>query len=209
MLDQVIFLYIIIVISAVFHEYAHGFVAYHLGDSTAKDAGRLTLNPLVHMDLFGTVILPLFLLFTGGIFIGYAKPVPYNPDNLRDKRYGSLKVAIAGPGSNLLIALAFGLFLRFFSSNIIATNIVPPTFLPLIALITVVNIALAIFNMIPFPPLDGSKVFADLFPRFGSRIMNLGFSGLILALLIAFLTFPWLINLIFGLIAGQSLLFYF
>lgn len=209
MLDQVIFLYIIIVISAVFHEYAHGFIAYHLGDSTAKDAGRLTLNPLVHMDLFGTVILPLFLLFTGGIFIGYAKPVPYNPDNLRDKKYGSLKVAIAGPGSNLFIALAFGLFLRFFSGNIMATNIVPPTFLPLVALITVVNIALAVFNMIPFPPLDGSKVFADLFPRFGSRIMNLGFSGLILALLIAFLTFPWLINLIFGLITGQSLLSYF
>ncbi|MDP2946279.1 MAG: site-2 protease family protein [bacterium] len=89
MLNQVIFLYIIIVISAVFHEYAHGLAAYYLGDPTAKNEGRLTLNPLVHMDLFGTVILPLFLLFTGGIFIGYAKPVPYNPNNLRDKKYGS------------------------------------------------------------------------------------------------------------------------
>jgi len=199
-----LFLYIIIVISAVFHEYAHGFIAYYLGDPTAKNAGRLTLNPLVHMDLFGTVILPLFLLFTGGIFIGYAKPVPYNPANLRDKRYGSLKVALAGPASNLFIALTFGLFLRFFSGGILASAIVPPIFLSLMALVTIVNIALAFFNMIPFPPLDGSKVFFDLFPRYWSRVMNLGFSGLILALLIAFFVMPKLISLTFWFIVGQS-----
>ncbi len=204
MLEQVLFLYIIIVISAVFHEYAHGFVAYYLGDPTAKNAGRLTLNPLVHIDLFGTVILPLFLLFTGGIFIGYAKPVPYNPDNLRDKKYGSLKVAIAGPSSNLFIALAFGLFLRFFSGSILTSAIVPPIFVSLMALVTIVNIALAFFNMIPFPPLDGSKVFFDLFPRYWSRVMNLGFSGLILALLVAFFVMPKLISLTFWFIVGQS-----
>ena len=207
MLNQIIFLYIIIVISAIFHEYAHGFVAYYLGDPTAKNEGRLTLNPLVHMDLFGTVILPLFLLFTGGVFIGYAKPVPYNPNNLRDKKYGSLKVAIAGPSSNLFIALIFGLFLRFFSGSILASNIIPPIFLSLIALITIINIALAFFNMIPFPPLDGSKVFFDLFPRYWSRVMNLGFSGLILALFIAFFLLPKLINLTFWVITGQSLEF--
>jgi len=205
MLNQVIFLYIIIVISAVFHEYAHGFVAYYLGDSTAKNAGRLTLNPLVHMDLFGTVILPLFLLFTGGIFIGYAKPVPYNPDNLRDKRFGSLKVAIAGPLSNLFIALVFGLFLRFFSNSILASNAIPPIFVSLIALIALINIWLALFNMIPFPPLDGSKVFFDLFPRYWSRVMNMGFSGLILALFVAFFLLPRLISLLFWLIVGQPL----
>ncbi|MCX6813945.1 MAG: site-2 protease family protein [Candidatus Azambacteria bacterium] len=205
MLNQVIFLYIIIVISAVFHEYAHGFVAYCLGDSTAKDAGRLTLNPLVHMDLFGTVILPLFLLFTGGIFIGYAKPVPYNPSNLSDKKYGSLKVAIAGPLSNLFIALIFGLFLRFFSDSILTSNIIPPVFLSLITLIVIINIALTLFNMIPFPPLDGSKVFFDLFPRYWSRVMNLGFLGLILALLVAFFLLPKLISLIFWVITGQPL----
>ncbi len=204
MLEQVLFLYIIIVISAVFHEYAHGFVAYYLGDPTAKNAGRLTLNPLVHIDLFGTVILPLFLLFTGGIFIGYAKPVPYNLDNLRDKKYGSLKVAIAGPSSNLFIALAFGLFLRFFSGSILTSAIVPPIFVSLMALVTIVNIALAFFNMIPFPPLDGSKVFFDLFPRYWSRVMNLGFSGLILALLVAFFVMPKLISLTFWFIVGQS-----
>ncbi|MEK7087524.1 MAG: site-2 protease family protein [Patescibacteria group bacterium] len=204
MFNQIIFLYIIIVISAVFHEYAHGFIAYHLGDSTAKDAGRLTLNPLVHMDLFGTVIMPLFLLFTGGIFIGYAKPVPYNPNNLIDKKYGSLKVAVAGPVSNLFIALVLGLFLRFFSGAVLASGIIPPNFLSLIALIVYINIILVLFNLLPFPPLDGSKIFADLFPRYGHYIMNLGISGLILALLVAFLIFPKLISLIFYLVTGQQ-----
>lgn len=198
-----IFLYAIIVVSAVVHEYAHGFIAYYLGDSTAKDAGRLTLNPLVHLDPFGTVILPLFLLLTGGIFIGYAKPVPYNPNNLRDKKYGSLKVAVAGPVSNLFIALVFGLFIRFFSGSL-TSNIIFPNFLPLIALIAVINIALALFNMLPFPPLDGSKVFIDLFPRYQSVIMNLGFFGLAFALITAFFAFPWLIGLIFWVITGQT-----
>jgi len=199
-----IFLYIIIVISAVIHEYAHGFIAYCLGDSTAKDAGRLTLNPLVHLDPFGTVILPLFLLLTGGIFIGYAKPVPYNPNNLRDKKYGSLKVAVAGPLSNLFIALVFGLFIRFFSGSISISNIIFPNLLSLIALIAGINIALALFNMLPFPPLDGSKVFVDLFPRYGSVIMNMGFWGLAIALMVAFFLFPWLISMIFWIITGQS-----
>jgi len=198
-----IFLYIIIVISAVIHEYAHGFIAYCLGDSTAKDAGRLTLNPLVHLDPFGTVILPLFLLLTGGIFIGYAKPVPYNPNNLRDKKYGSLKVAVAGPLSNLFIALVFGLFIRFFSGSISISNIIFPNLLSLIALIAGINIALALFNMLPFPPLDGSKVFVDLFPRYGSVIMNMGFWGLAIALMVAFFLFPWLISMIFWIITGQ------
>ena len=203
MLNQVLFLYIIIVISAVVHEYAHGAVAYYLGDSTAKDAGRLTLNPIVHMDLFGTVILPLVLLFTGGIFIGYAKPVPYNPDNLRDKKYGSLKVAIAGPLSNLFIALAFGLFLRFFSGVILTNSAIPPIFLSLITMIVVINIALALFNLIPFPPLDGSKVLYDLSPKLGTSIMNLGASGMILALLIAFFVLPTIIDLAFRIIVGS------
>ena len=90
MLAQALFLYLVIVISAVFHEYAHAFVAKRLGDPTAERMGRLTLNPLAHLELWGTVIIPLFLVFTSGVFIGWAKPVPYNPHNLRGQRYGNL-----------------------------------------------------------------------------------------------------------------------
>ncbi|MEK9170719.1 MAG: site-2 protease family protein, partial [Patescibacteria group bacterium] len=114
-------------------------------------------------------------------------------------------VAIAGPASNLFIALVFGLFLRFFSNNILTNSAIPPIFLSLIALIAVINIALAFFNMIPFPPLDGSKVFFDLFPRYWHRVMDLGFSGLILALFIAFFLLPKLIGLTFWVITGQSI----
>ena len=202
-IQSVLFLYIIIVISAVFHEYAHGLVAYYLGDPTAKNEGRLTLNPLVHMDLFGTVILPLLLLFTSGFFIGYAKPVPYNPDNLRDKKYGSLKVALAGPLSNLFIALVLGLFLRFFAQLILTNSVIPPILSTFIAYIVITNIWLALFNMIPFPPLDGSKVLYDLSPKLGVRVMNLGASGIILALLVAFFLLPSLISLVFWVIVGS------
>lgn len=203
MLNQIIFLYIIIVVSAIVHEYSHGAIAYYLGDPTAKDAGRLTLNPLVHMDLFGTVILPLFLLFTGGFFIGYAKPVPYNPNNLNDKKYGSLKVALAGPLSNLFIALVFGLFLRFSSVFIPTNSVISPDFLSLIATIVIINIWLALFNMIPFPPLDGSKVVYDLSPKLGIRLMNLGALGIVLALLVAFFLLPGVAGLVFRVIVGS------
>ena len=201
-----LFLYIVIVLSATFHEYAHGFIAYKLGDSTAKDAGRLTLNPLAHIDLMGTVIIPLFLLFYGGVFLGWAKPVPYNPYNLRDQKYGSLKVGIAGPSANLIIALILGIFLRLASAGIFGA-VFSQFFLMAVALIVYINIFLALFNLIPFPPLDGSKVLMDLFPRFSRGIMSLGFFGIFLALLLAFFILSPLAGFLFQLITGQGFSF--
>ncbi len=197
------FIYIIIVLSAVFHEYAHGFIAYKLGDSTAKDAGRLTLNPFVHMDPMGTVIIPLFLLYFGGIFIGWAKPVPYNPFNLRDKKYGSLKVGIAGPGANIIIALILGIFVRLIGVGIFNFSFISGFFLQALALIIYINIFLALFNLIPIPPLDGSKVLMDLYPRASYILARLGFLGFFLVLLLAFMVLPFLSNLIFWLITGS------
>ena len=199
-----LFLYLIIVLSATFHEYAHGFVAYKLGDSTAKNAGRLTLNPIAHLDLMGTVIFPLFLLFYAGIFIGWAKPVPYNPYNLKDQRYGSLKVGIAGPGMNLLIALILGIFLRIVISGIFGFDIFSNFFLEMVGLIVYINIFLALFNLIPIPPLDGSKIFMDLFPKARYVIMQFGFLGIFIALLLAFFILSPLAKFIFWIVTGQN-----
>ena len=197
------FIYIVIVLSAVFHEYAHGLMAYKLGDSTAKDAGRLTLNPFAHMDPMGTVIIPLFLLYFGGIFIGWAKPVPYNPFNLRDKKTGSLKVGIAGPGANFIIAIILGIIIRLAAAGVFGAALVSGFFLEALALIIYINIFLALFNLIPIPPLDGSKVLMDLFPRASYVLSRFGFLGIFLALLIAFTVLPLLSNLIFWLITGS------
>lgn len=197
-----IFIYVIIVLSATFHEFAHGFIAYKLGDSTAKDAGRLTLNPLAHIDLFGTVILPILLLFSSGIFIGWAKPVPYNPFNLKDKKYGSLKVGIAGPVANFIIAIILGLLLRLILGNNLGLG--SEAFVLAISFIIYVNIFLGLFNLIPVPPLDGSKVLMDLFPRARFFIEQMGFLGIFVALIVAFFFLGRLANLIFWVITGQN-----
>ncbi len=194
-----IFLYLIIVFSAVFHEYCHGWMAYVLGDPTAKYSGRLTLNPLKHIDPFGTVILPLFLLFFVGGFIGWAKPVPYNPYNLKDQKWGSTKVAIAGPGANILIALVVGLSLR----------LLPVSGLALVALhwVVFVNLFLALFNLIPIPPLDGSKLIMDLFPQSQViRALEQSFVGIFLAIMLALWVLSPLSQFIFRVIVGNSFL---
>lgn len=194
------FIYIIIVLSAVFHEYAHAWMAYRLGDSTAKQAGRLTLNPIVHLDIFGTVLIPLFLLFTSGIFVGWAKPVPYNPYALSDRKYGSLKVGIAGPAANIVIAVIVGIFIRtLVQLDVISTG---DPLLFALGLVVYVNIFLALFNLIPVPPLDGSKVFAALFPRQWSYVMQLGLAGVLIALFIAFYFLTPVAQLIFRVFTG-------
>lgn len=204
-MEMSLFLYTVIITSAVFHEYAHGWVAYRLGDSTAKDAGRLTLNPLAHIDMVGTVLVPFFMILTAGVFIGWAKPVPYNPNNLTDKKYGSLKVGIAGPTANLLIAIILGLFLRFAALPLAESGMISTVFLELLAFIVYINIFLSLFNLIPFPPLDGSKVFESLFPRQWQYFMKLGFLGMFFAVIISFLFLSPIANFLFWLITGSHL----
>lgn len=203
-----LFLYLVIIFSAIFHEYAHAWIADYLGDSTAKNMGRLTLNPLPHLDLFGTVIIPLSFLFLFGGFIGWAKPVPYNPYNLRDKKYGSLKVGLAGPGANIVIAVAIGLIIRFFGSVLLASGFIPAAALSLLGLVVYINIFLALFNLIPVPPLDGSKIFEDLFPGVWRSFSQIGIFGIFIAIFIAFYFLAPLANLMFQSIVGQPFLFY-
>jgi Zn-dependent protease len=146
---------VILIFSVVIHEIAHGAVANSLGDDTAEQEGRLSLNPLVHIDLFGSILIPLALVLTSSpILFGWAKPVPVNFFNLNDK-WGELKVAIAGPVVNFSLALIFCLFIRFS---------VFPEIMSVFATIAVVNLSLALFNLIPIFPLDGSHVLFNLLP---------------------------------------------
>src|SRR3989344_4024934 len=151
---------VILIVSIVLHEVAHGHAANMLGDPTARMAGRLTLNPLKHLDPMGSVIIPLVLaLAHSPIFFGYAKPVPYNPYNLRGK-YGENIVAAAGPLTNLALALFAGVIIRIASA--IGAD---PAFIEVMSLAVYINIFLALFNLIPVPPLDGSKVITALLPQ--------------------------------------------
>ncbi|MBI4239669.1 site-2 protease family protein, partial [Candidatus Uhrbacteria bacterium] len=144
-----------ILLSVVIHEFSHGVAAYAQGDPTPKDQGRLTLNPIPHIDPLGTLLIPGFLLLTGSPFlIGWARPMPFNPYNLRNARYGSLLVALAGPLSNFILFIAAGLLLKFYFPGLEATNFL----VIFLAKLVLVNFVLGFFNMIPIPPLDGSKV---------------------------------------------------
>lgn len=153
-----IFQIIVLLFSVVVHEVSHGLMALELGDHTARLAGRLTLNPIKHLDPFGSVILPIILaIIPGGIVFGWAKPVPYNPYNLKDPKKGGALIAAAGPLSNLALAFIFSIAYR------LGLGMTPAA--PLIEVIIIINIVLAIFNIIPIPPLDGSKILFWLLPR--------------------------------------------
>jgi Zn-dependent protease len=161
-----------ILIAITFHEVAHGYVAFRLGDPTAKLLGRLTLNPLAHIDIFGTIIMPimLFVLTEGRFVFGYAKPVPINPMNFKNPRKGMALSAIAGPLTNIALALASVLLLKLVIAPIagLSPDTVKETFMkPLLMIFSasvIVNVVLATFNMIPIPPLDGGRVLTGLLP---------------------------------------------
>jgi Zn-dependent protease len=162
-----IFSLIVLLFSVIIHELAHGFVAHSLGDPTAKYQGRLTLNPIPHLDPFGSIILPL-LLFMGGspVLVGWAKPVPVNPYNFKDQTWGTLKVSLAGPLTNIALALVFGLVLRFIPAQFFTSM---PGMLIIFSFIVHINIVLAIFNLVPIPPLDGSWI---LFSALGGSALG-------------------------------------
>ncbi|MFH1523123.1 MAG: site-2 protease family protein [Patescibacteria group bacterium] len=196
---------IVILFSAIIHEFMHGWMADRLGDSTAKNLGRLTLNPIPHIDLWGSILMPALIYFgTGGSLIfGYAKPVPFNSNNLRDQKYGSAKVAAAGPLANLITAIFFGLILRFLPVAYYANN---TTLITSLAIIVQINLVLMIFNLLPIPPLDGSKVIMPFLPyEWQVRLANLERYGFILVLLFVMFGFSLIIPVIqflFRLIVG-------
>lgn len=161
-----------VLVAVVLHELAHGYTAYRLGDPTAAQLGRLSLNPLAHVDLFGTVLLPLFLIVTGSpLLFGYAKPVPVNFANLRNPRRDMVYVAAAGPAMNLFLAVISTLFLQHLQAGQLPTDLPltqpAPTSLAAAMLTAsiVINVALAVFNLFPMPPLDGGRVAVGLLPH--------------------------------------------
>ena len=204
---EFIFLISILIFSVVLHEVSHGVVANALGDPTAKNAGRLTLNPIPHLDPIGSILLPGFLILMsqlggGGIIFGWAKPVPVNPMNLKGK-YGSALVSIAGPGSNLTIALVFGLALRFLPLAEFS-----PALILIFSYIVLLNIFLAVFNLLPIPPLDGSHILFTFLPRsFDALRIFLSRFGIFVLLFVIFFFFGFvslIVNSIFTLIVGTS-----
>lgn len=205
------FYVLVLIMSVVIHEVAHGYTAYRLGDNTANASGRLTLNPVSHLDPFGSVILPLLLILTNaGFIIGWAKPVPYNPNNLKNVRRGTFLISIAGILANVLIAVIFGLLIRLapmlgiplYLSDAVTLH----PFYRISTIIVFMNLILAIFNLIPIPPLDGSKILFSIIPPKYRYIENFMERFGIFILLI-FIVFVWnklapILGILFSLITG-------
>jgi len=200
---DLIFSIAVLIMSVVIHEVSHGYVADMLGDPTARYQGRLTLNPIHHLDPVGSVIVPAITFLFGGFIFGWARPVPYNPYNLKDQKWDPAKVAAAGPLANILVATVFGLTIRF--SEVLS---LPQSFIEVAVLVVFINIILAVFNFVPIPPLDGSKVLFALLPIRWYRVQQfLEQYGLFLLLIFIFfffrLIFP-LVFLLFYILTGSS-----
>jgi len=206
MLIQLLFLnpvlYLMVAIAILFgfsiHEYSHAQAAYFLGDPTAKLQGRLTINPLAHFDPVGTL-----LIFIIGI--GWGKPVPFNPYNLRNQKWGPALVGLAGPASNFLMALVVGLSLRF-------SELSNPLLVSFLSIFVWINLILGVFNLLPIPPLDGSHIFLAALPPSMDKIkislLRSGFLLIIFAILfMVFIGFPYICQPLFQLITGLPLQF--
>lgn len=194
----------ILVFSVVVHEVSHGLMAYSLGDNTAKFSGRLTLNPLKHLEWFGSFFLPIITYFSGGFILGWAKPVPFNPYNLRDQRWGEAKVAIAGPLSNFIIAIFFGVIVRYAPQLSLGQDL-----FIILNTIVITNLALGTFNLVPIPPLDGSKVLFSFLPYSKINIRN-WIEKNSLILMLVFIFFLWqliapIVQIEYSLITGFAL----
>ncbi len=156
-----IFSIIVLIFSVIVHEVAHGYTAYKFGDLTAKYQGRLTFNPIKHIDPLGSIILPFIMsLLPGGLILGWAKPVPINPYNFKNRKLGEFATSFAGPLSNIIIATVFILVIRF--SDVLGLSSV---FVELSLVVVMINSVLAFFNLIPIPPLDGYRIVALLLPQ--------------------------------------------
>ncbi|MDP3986576.1 MAG: site-2 protease family protein [Candidatus Veblenbacteria bacterium] len=200
---QLLFFILVIIPSAILHEWAHGFAADKLGDPTPRLAGRLTINPIPHIDIWGTLLLPflLFFLTSGSFLFAYAKPVPFNPLALRLRRWGPAVVGLAGPAANLVLAFGLGLFVRFMD---------PSTFTVFLSIVVYANVLLAVFNLVPIPPLDGSHVLFSFLPdslySFKVWLQRFGFIILIFFLLFLFDWLQPIMAWLYYLAAGQFLL---
>jgi len=200
-----LFFFLVIVPSAIMHEYAHGWMADKLGDPTARYAGRLTINPIAHIDPVGTILLPMLMIISNIPFLfAYAKPVPYNPYNLRNPKRDAAWVGVAGPLANLAIAVTVGLMIRFLP---------PSNFTLLLSIIVYANVLLMVFNLVPIPPLDGSKVMYALLPdspqmlRFKMLFEQYGVFFLLIFIFFFFQLIVPIISFIYTVITGSESLF--
>lgn len=200
-IELALFQVVVLIFSAIIHEVAHGAMANYLGDPTAKNLGRLTLNPTKHIDFFGSILLPMLLvLIRSPIIFGWAKPVPYNPLFLRDPKRGAAYIAVAGPLANFSVAIILGMVLRIAA--------LPDAFAMALEIIIFINVLLGVFNLVPIPPLDGSKLmFAFFGKRHAALERFLEQNGMLILLLFIFFGFRLLmpvIMVLFRLFAGVS-----